>query len=329
MEENESTLLKGKILSCLLENEIANTGSLADYCDLRGKSSTKYRDIKKPLTELVQEGWVVETGKYRPERSIYRYGTGYSLTRDFAVLHKIFQNSTVFHIQDTFLQSHWLRQLIIDNHILQGEEKSPDLLNTMLQISPAFFKYCLLNSITSTTLSLWETPTTNPHWLYTALSENSIVESINQDYQFLEIFRVCLLHDLAIYDSGEIKAKKIQTLINRIRNIQKMELRRMLNFVIAGRTAESINYFTGFVETKDAKTIEEFNYLVLSYMECQYDLPKLDGEELASTVAQTKDIAHEISEKLGLKLISGSKESSIDPIAFLEEYLKKERSAGN
>ena len=327
-DNNNSEFLKGRIISCLLENEVANTGAIADFCGFSDKI-TKYRDVARPLKELIEEDWVEEIGNYRPNGSRWRYGTGYKLVHAGIALCTIYSDLHYEKIRHRFHESTWLREFIIETQILPGVKKNKALLHSMLQISSTFLKMCLLNELTSKTLQAWETPVSNISWLYRGLSEKYPLDTISRDYQFLEILRFCLLQDWAeTYSDGNIP-KEFQELLHEIKIREERELGRILDTVLACRTVESINYFMGFNEMHDDEMKTSLQNLVLYYMENQYNLPKAKGKDLTVMVTKTKETAHAISETIGLMEIRDTEESSTPSYAFLEKYLKKEKSSGS
>jgi len=327
-DNNNSEFLKGRIISYLLENEVANTGAIADYCGFSDKI-TKYRDVARPLKELIDEDWVEEIGNYRPDGSRWRYGTGYKLVHAGITLCTIYSDLHYEKIRHRFHESTWLREFIIDTQILPGVVKNKVLLHSMLQISPTFLKICLLNELTHKTLQAWETPVSNISWLYRGLSEKYPLDTISQDYQFLEILRFCLLQDWAeTYSDGNIP-KEFQELLHDIKIREERELGRILDTVLACRTVESINYFTSFNETQDDETKTSLHNLVLNYMENQYNLPKAEGKDLTIMLTETQNMAHAISETIGLMESRGTEDALTPTSAFMEKYLKKEKSSSS
>ncbi|MEN6442842.1 MAG: hypothetical protein ABFC71_03725 [Methanoregula sp.] len=189
--------IKKLIVACLLDNDVANTGGIADYCGFSGTTDNKYRYVSRQLDTLVEEGVIEAIEDYRPEGSRWRKGTGYRLFRDFDHLGTVCYGMDYYkELRPKFRESAWLRELIIDERILAGEEKNKELLHLLLQASPTFFKFCILNPVTQDTLYSWDTPSSNIQWVCRRLSLTPDSDKAVSTYnRLLEVFRFCLFQD--------------------------------------------------------------------------------------------------------------------------------------
>jgi len=235
-DKKEREYVKPKIIACLLEKEVANTGAIADYCGFGGNpKGNKYRYVTRQLDALVKKEIIEAIEKYRPKGSRWRTGTGYRLTQDLVLLGSIYFDEKYADIQHTFLESEWLRKIIIKTQILPGEKKNTELLRLMLQISPTFFEFCLLNCITPDTLRSWDTSVCNINWLKTRLSVTNHDNTVSQDNQFLELFRHCLFQDwVGTYPDGQVP-KELRVLLSEIGGREEQECSRLLDRAMGGK----------------------------------------------------------------------------------------------
>ncbi len=322
--------VKPKIISCLLEKDVANTAEIANYCGFGEIEGNKYRYVTRQLDELVEDDLITQIKKYRPKESRWRRGTGYKLTRELDWIWIIYINPKYADIRPKFLESEWLRELIIESRILPGEEKNKRLLHLMLQISPSFFKFCFgkfcFAPLTADTLRSWDTPVSNSDWLDCRLSTGIPVDTLSRDIQFLELFRFSLFQDWVEIYTDEKIPDDLHKLLEEIYFIEFKEIGRILGTVLAYRTAESINHFTVFEETNSSEKKENLNELVLHFSDNQFQLvnPKSKNRKMMET--HVKELAYEISKNLGFRVGEIQKEPPEQPYAFFEHYLEKRKS---
>jgi hypothetical protein len=328
-DQKNKITIKPKIIACLLENEVANTGAIADYCYPGEVKKNKYRYVTRPLDKLVTEDFIKAIEKYRPEVSRWRLGTGYTLTRDFIIISKIYFDPDYAEVQHKFLESEWLCELIIDNQMLPGKEKNKEILHRMLEISPTFFQFCLLNTITPDTFRSWKTPVNNIGWLYRRFSENIPLDTLSRDIKFLELFRFCLFQDWAkTYPDGQIPPD-LQHLLNGIKAIEEQEYGRIMDTIMAFHTVESIRCFDMFNFVREADKKQNLHDLVIDFGRNLGSFAETERDKQKIMVAKIKAQAREISEIIRLDDKKRQKESPEHTYAFLDQYLEKRNLSRN
>jgi DNA-binding transcriptional ArsR family regulator len=226
--------IKKLIVACLLDNDVANTGGIADYCGFSGTTDNKYRYVSRQLDALVEEGIIEAIEDYRPEGSRWRKGTGYRLYRDFDHLGTVCYGIDYYEeLRPKFRESTWLRELIIDKRILEGEEKNEELLQLLLLASPTFFKFCLLNPVTTETLYPWDTPSSNIGWVCQKFSLNfDTNEVVSTDNRLLEVFRFCIFQDWMETNPDGVVERDLQMFLFGIMRKETAENKRILDSVM-------------------------------------------------------------------------------------------------